>query len=103
MKTERNANKYNFLFMAKQPLLGQGLLIIEALRSYSDTPQSAGLLWTTHRTLHDNTQHSQQTDIHVPRGILTCSPSKQEGADPSRGPRGQWDRETGTIKLVNTG
>ena len=31
-------------FMAQQPLVGQGLLIIEASRSHSDTPQSLGLL-----------------------------------------------------------
>ena len=31
-------------FMAQQPLVGQGLLIIEASRSHSDTPQSVGLL-----------------------------------------------------------
>jgi hypothetical protein len=33
--------------MAQQPLVGQGLLIIEASRSHSDTPQSVGLLWTS--------------------------------------------------------
>jgi len=31
--------------MARQPLLGQGLLIIEASQSHSDIPQSIGLLW----------------------------------------------------------
>ena len=36
-----------FLPMAQQPLLGQGLLIIEASRSHSDTPHSVGLLWTS--------------------------------------------------------
>jgi hypothetical protein len=33
--------------MAKERLLGQCLLIIEALRSHSDTPHSVGLLWTS--------------------------------------------------------
>ena len=33
--------------MAQQPLVGQGLLIIEASRSHSVTPQSVGLLWTS--------------------------------------------------------
>jgi len=37
----------NILFMARQPLLGQGLLINESSRSYSDTPHSVGLLWTS--------------------------------------------------------
>jgi hypothetical protein len=30
--------------MAQQPLVGQGLLIVEVLQSHSDTPHSAGLL-----------------------------------------------------------
>jgi len=62
--------------MAWQPILGLGLLIVEISRSYSDTPHSVGLLWTSdhliaetstwqHATLtttHNtyNTQHSQQ-------------------------------------------
>ena len=29
------------------PLMGQGLLIVEASQSHSDTPQSVGLLWTS--------------------------------------------------------
>jgi hypothetical protein len=31
----------------QQPLVGQGLLIIEASRSHSGTPHSEGLLWTS--------------------------------------------------------
>jgi len=39
---------YQFLItLAQQPPMGQGLLIIEDLRSHSDTPQSVGLLWTS--------------------------------------------------------
>jgi hypothetical protein len=34
-----------FFIMAQQSPLGQGLPIIEDSRSYSDTPQSVGLLW----------------------------------------------------------
>ena len=33
--------------MARQPLLGQGLLIIKASRSHSGTPHSVGILWTS--------------------------------------------------------
>jgi hypothetical protein len=36
-----------FSFTAQQPLAGQGLLIIEASRSQSDTPHSVRLLWTS--------------------------------------------------------
>ena len=39
----------DFLFMAQQPLVDQGLLIVEASRSCSDTPQSVGLLWTSNQ------------------------------------------------------
>ena len=34
-------------FMSQKPLVGQGLLIIEASRSHSDTSHSVGLLWTS--------------------------------------------------------
>jgi len=33
--------------MAQQSLVGQGVLIIQTLRSHSDTPQSVGLVWTS--------------------------------------------------------
>ena len=33
--------------MARKPLVGQGLLIVEVSRSHSDTPHSVGLLWTS--------------------------------------------------------
>jgi hypothetical protein len=33
--------------MTQQPLVGQGLLVIEASRSHSDTLHSVGLLWTS--------------------------------------------------------
>jgi hypothetical protein len=32
--------------MARQLLVGQGVLIVDASRSHSDTPHSVGLLWT---------------------------------------------------------
>jgi len=37
----------NFLLIAQQPPVGQGLPIIEASLSHSDTPHSIGLLWTS--------------------------------------------------------
>jgi hypothetical protein len=33
--------------LVQQPLVGHGLLIIDASRSHSDTPHSIGLLWTS--------------------------------------------------------
>ena len=38
----------------------------------------------------DNTQHSQETDIHAPGGIRTLNPSKRAAADPRVRPRGHW-------------
>jgi hypothetical protein len=33
--------------MAQQPLVDQGLVIVDAARSHSDTPHLVGLLWTS--------------------------------------------------------
>jgi hypothetical protein len=47
----------------------------------------------TQRPLPDNTQHSQQTDIHAPGGIRTRNPSKPAAADQRIRPRGHCDRQ----------
>jgi len=36
-----------FFFMAQQPLLGQGFLIVRASRTHTDTQYSSALLWTS--------------------------------------------------------
>ena len=69
-----------------------------------DTPHSVGLLWTsdhspTQRPLPDNTQHSQETDIHAPGEIRTHNPSKRAAADQRLRPRGHWDRHQLFIDL----
>ena len=46
----------------------------------------------TQRPLPDNTQHSQQTNIHASGGIRTHNPSKRAAADPRLRPRGHRDR-----------
>jgi hypothetical protein len=50
-----------------------------------DTPHSQ-------RPLPDNTQHSQQTDIHALGGIRTYNPSKRAAVIPRLIPRGHWDQ-----------
>jgi len=84
--------------MAQQPPVSQGLIIIEASRSHSETPQLAGLLWTidqpTQRPLPDNTQHLEETDIHDPSGIRTHNHRKREATDPLLRPRVYCDRLT---------
>ena len=71
--------------------------------THNDAPQSVGLLWKSDQlvaeTLPDNTQHSQQTDIHAPGGIRTHDLSKLVAADLRLRPRGHWDRITKIIPL----
>jgi hypothetical protein len=47
---------------AQQPLVGQGILIIEASRSLSDTSYSVGLLWTSDQP-HAETSTWQHTTL----------------------------------------
>jgi hypothetical protein len=44
------------------------------------------------RPLPDNTQHSQQTDIHGPGGIQTRNPRKRAASEPRLRRRGHRDR-----------
>ena len=73
--------------MAQQLLFSQGLLLIEVSRSYSDTPQLVGSLWTsdgpTQKPLPDDTQNSQETEIYAPGEIRTHNPSKRAAAYPT--------------------
>jgi len=49
-----------FFFHVSTALMGLGFLILEVSRSHSDTPQSVGLLWTSHRPVAE-TSTLQQT------------------------------------------
>ena len=95
-----------FSYGACSPIAGYGLLILEFSRSHSDTPQWVGLLWTgdqpvAQTSLRDNTQHSQQTNIHDPGGIRTHNLSRRAAADLRHRPRGHWDRHEKRIKKGN--
>jgi hypothetical protein len=83
--------------VAQQPLVGQGLLIIEAPRPHSDKLHTVGLLCMSDQpdaetSTWQHTQHSQETDIYAPGWIRAHNPSKRAEADPRLRPRGQWDR-----------
>jgi hypothetical protein len=58
--------------MVQQPLVNQGLLNIEGLRSYSHTPPSVGILWTSDQldaeTFTWQYTTPQQTDIRDSTG-----------------------------------
>jgi hypothetical protein len=87
------------LFLAEQPPMGQGLLIHEVFRSHkmmhhSRYESSGRRISSSQRPLPDNTQHSQQKDIHAPGGIRTHNLSRPAAADLSFRPRGHWDRHS---------
>ena len=54
-----------------------------------------------HRPLPDNTQHSQQTNIHAAGGIPTHNPSRRAATDPRLRPRCHWDRCLCLLQLRN--
>ena len=84
--------EFFFFSMTRQPLMGQGFLIIEASRSHSHPharfDSSELLISPTHRPLPDNTQHSQQIG-----GFRTYSLSGRAAADPQFKLCGHWDRQ----------
>ena len=86
-----------FFYLAQQPPVGQDPLIHEVSRSHSTAQRirqdsSGRVISSLQRPLPDNTQHSQQTDIHASGGIRTDNPNKRAAADPRLRPRGHCDR-----------
>ena len=65
--------------------------------THNDAPQPVGLPWTSDQpvaeTIPDNTQHSQQTDIHAPGGIQTHNLSRHVATDLCLRPRSHWNRQ----------
>jgi len=68
--------------MAQQPLIGQGLLIIEALRSHSDIPQLVGLLWTSDQPDAETStwQHTTLTRDKHPCSRPDSNPQSQQAS-----------------------
>jgi len=82
--------------LARQSPVGQSLLIHEVSRSHttmhhSQYDSSERVFSSSHRPLPDNTQHSQQTDIHAAGGIGTHNLNRQAAADLRLRPCGHWD------------
>jgi len=73
--------------MARQPLMGQDLLIVEASRSHSDTPQSVVLLCMSDRSVEGNSTLLHTTlarDRHPwPRRDLNPQIQQQSDRRPS--------------------
>ena len=89
----------SFFVVALRPNKGHGLLILEVSRSHTTThhsrqDSSGQVISSSQRPLPDNTQHSQQTNIHAPCGIRTHDLSRRATADLRLRPRGHRDRRT---------
>ena len=78
--------------MAREPLVGQGLLSVQISKPHSDTPHirldSFGRVIDP---LSENTQHSKGTDIRAPGRIRTRNPSKREALDRRHRQHCHWD------------
>ena len=86
-----------FFLLVQQPPVGHGLLIHEVYRSHTTThhsrqDSSGRVISPSQRPLPDNTQHSQQTDIHAPGGIRTHVRSRRAAPDVRLRPHSHWDR-----------
>ena len=84
-----------FFAVAWQPLVDQGLLIVEATKSHPGTPHSVGLHWTSD---HPDTETTWQRNNHKtpmpPGGIRTRNPSKRTAEEPRLSPSGHWARHS---------
>ena len=82
------------LFMAWQLLMGHGLLIIEASRSHSDTPQSVGLLWTSDQPVAETStwQHAKLTTDRHPWHRQDSNPQLLQESYRRLIRSGHWDR-----------
>jgi len=61
-------------------LIGLGFRIIKGLRSNTDAPQSAGLLWTSYQPVAENSvsQHTTLTWERPPRPRRDSNPQSQQ-------------------------
>jgi len=66
--------------MSEEPMVGQGLLIVEDSQSHSDTPHSVGLLWTSDQLVTENSTtqstHNRQTFM-PPVGFESTVPASE--------------------------
>jgi len=70
------------LLTMQNPLVGQGLHIVEASRSRSDTPQWVGLFWTSDRPVAETFTwlHTLLTRDRTPRGHRDSNPQTEEAS-----------------------
>ena len=97
---------YFFFAVELRPNAGHGLLILEVSRSHTTThhirqDSSRRVISPSQRPLPNNTQHTQQTNIHARGGIRTHDLSRRATADLRLRPGGHWDRLTLYIIVYN--
>ena len=90
--------------VALRPNAGHGPLIFEVSKSHTTThhsrqDSSGRAISQSQRPLPDNTQHSQQRDIHALGGIRTHDLSRRAVAVLCLRPRGYWDRLESVLEL----
>jgi hypothetical protein len=90
--------RYNQLWLYfHSPVAGFSLLVFEVSWSHTTThhsrqDSSGRVINPSQRPLPDNTQHSQQTNIHALGGIRTHNLSRRAAEDLRLRPRDHWGR-----------
>jgi len=84
---------YFFFYHDRTAPVGQGILIVKASRSHSDTHHSVGLVWKSDQPDAETStwQHTTLTTDKHPR-LKQDNPSKWAPVEPRITPRGHWDR-----------
>jgi hypothetical protein len=88
----------HFGYTFHSPVAGFSLLVFEVSWSHTTTrhirwDSSGRVINPSQRPLPDNTQHSQQTNIHAPGGIRTHDLSRWAAEDLRLRPHGHCDRQ----------
>jgi hypothetical protein len=83
--------------VALQPSAGYGLPVHEVSWSHTTTrhsrvDSSGRVIISSQRPVPDNTQYTQQTNIHASGGIRTHDRSRRAAVDLRIRPRGSWNR-----------
>ena len=90
-----NYSTFFFIPVPLRPHAGHGLLIHEVSRSHTTThhsrwDSSGWVISSSQRPLPDNTQQSQDSDIHAPGGIRNHHLSRRVAADHALGRAATW-------------
>jgi len=97
----------NFFFsVAFRSNAGDGLHNLQVSRSHTTTHKSrkdtsGRVISSSQGPLHDNSQHSKQTNIHASGGIRNHSLSRRVVADLRLRPRGHRDRPSKQLRAQN--